>query len=306
VTYLLAGGLVAYGLMYPLAMRSGWRFAMWLDAKGLASPPMYLWPFFCTAAYLELKPFSFNEAEVAEILVSLTLSIMAMHYYLSEKRQISLHQSADWSSRDSGKLAVQVITGFVLVVLLSVATTLAVQANPEGKERIYKRIENGVEKFASRYERYEKWEIAERLYEYLLQSDPQYTPLLRKLAVVNEKLGHIDEFNTYLQKALEISQERYQKKPGSAAVNRSLARTYRLMKDKENADKHLANALQIGLESAAKDPQNPDEAYSLGKTYILLGEESLAFKEFEKSFKLKPSSKKFRKAYYKAKKKIEE
>ena len=84
VTYILAGGLVAYGLMYPLAMRSGWRFAMWLDAKGLASPPMYLWPFFCTAAFLELKPFSFNEAEVAEILVSLALSIMAMHYFLSE------------------------------------------------------------------------------------------------------------------------------------------------------------------------------------------------------------------------------
>ena len=304
VTYILAGGLVAYGLMYRLSKRSGWRFAMWLDAKGLAFPPLYLWPFFCTAAFLELKPFTFNEAEVAEILVSLALSIMAMHYYLSEKRQISVHQSADWSSRDSGRLAVQVITGFIVVVLLSVATTFFVLASPEGKERVYNRIENGVEKFASHYERFEKWEIAERLYEYLLQGDPQYTPLLRKLARVNEKLGHTDEFDKHLQKALEISLERYRKKPNSAAVNRSLARTYRLMKDKEKADEHLANALRIGLQRAAKDPENPDEAYSLGKTYTLLGEASLAFKEFERSFKLEPSSKKFRKAYYKAKKKI--
>ena len=121
-----------------------------------------------------------------------------------------------------------------------------------------------------------------------------------------QKLGHIDEFDKYFQKALEISQERYQKKPDSAAVNRSLARTYRLMKDNEKADKHLANALRIRLERAAKDPENPNEAYSLGKTYALLGEASLAFKEFERSFKLEPSSKKFRKTYYKAKKKIEE
>jgi tetratricopeptide (TPR) repeat protein len=279
---------------------------MWLDARGLASPPMYLWPFFCTAAFLELKPFSFNEAEVAEIIVGLALSIMAMHYYLSAKRQISLHQSADWSSHDSGRLAVQVITGFMVVVLLSVATTFAVLARPDGKERVYTRIENGVEKFASRYERYEKWEIAERLYEYLLQRDPRYTPLLRKLARVSEKLGNIDESDIYLHKALEISLERYRKKPHSVTVNRSLARTYRLMKDKEKADKHLVNALRIGLERVAKNPENPDEAYSLGKTYDLLGEASLAFKEFERSFKLEPSKKKFRKAYYKAKKKLEE
>ena len=306
VTYILAGGLVAYGLMYPLAKRWGWKFAIWLDARGLASPPIYLWPFFCTAAFLELKPFTFNEAEIAEILVSLALSIMAMHYYLAEKRQISVHQSADWSSRDSARLAVQVITGFIVVVLLSGATTFSVIASPEGKERVYTRIDNGVEKFASHYERYEKWEIAERLYEYLLQMDPQYTPLLRKIARVNEKLGHIDEFDKHLQKALEISLERYRKKPDSVAVNRSLARTYRLMKDNENADKHLANALRIGLARTAKDPQNPKEAYSLGKTYALMGEASLAFKEFERAYKLRPSSKRYRKAYYKAKKKIEE
>ena len=46
VTYILAGGLVAYGLLYPLAKRFGWRSAKWLDAKGLATPPLYLWPFF--------------------------------------------------------------------------------------------------------------------------------------------------------------------------------------------------------------------------------------------------------------------
>jgi tetratricopeptide (TPR) repeat protein len=306
VTYFLAGGLVAYGLIYQLSMRLGWRFAMWLNAKGLASPPMYLWPFFCTAAYLELQPFSFNEAEVAEILVSLALSIMAMHYYYSAKRQVSLHLNADWSSYDSRRFAVQIITSFMLVVSLSVATTFAVQAHPKGKERVYTRIENGVEKFASRYERYERWEIAERLYEYLLQKNPRYTPLLRNLARVNKKLGHMDEFDRNLQKALEISLELYQKKPGSAAVNRSLARTYRLMKDEEKAHKHLENALQIGLARAANDPENPDKAYSLGKTYALLGEKFLAFKEFEKSFKLNPTKKKFRKAYYKAKKKIEE
>ena len=66
-----------------------------------------------------------------------------------------------------------------------------------------------------------------------------------------------------MQKALKISLARYQKKPDSANVNRSLARTYRLMRDKEKADKHLANALRIGLERVAKDPANPDDAYSL-------------------------------------------
>ncbi len=305
VEYLLAAGLVAYGFIYPLTIKRGLRFAGWLNEKGLAAPPFYLWPFFCTAAFLELQIFRFNEAEVAEILVSLALMIMAIHFFYAQKKRINIQKSAEWLQNDSARLSVGIIICFFIALSLSVATTFLVQSSPAGKARIENRIENGIEKFASRYERYESWETAARLYEYLLELDSEYTPLLRKTAGVYKEMGNVDKFNEHAQKALEISRQRYNDRPGSAAMNRSLARTYRLIDDHDKAEIHLENALRIGLERVRKEPDDPGAAYSLGKTYELMGRPSPALQEYQRALKNKPSSKKYRKAYYRVKKTIE-
>ena len=78
--YLIAAGLVIYGAIYPLALRLGARAALWLERRGLAAPPLCLWPAFLIAAYLELGILHFNEAEVAEILVGFALMATAVHY----------------------------------------------------------------------------------------------------------------------------------------------------------------------------------------------------------------------------------
>ena len=81
--YLIALGLVVYGLLYPLLVAVRWRLALWFSNKGLPHPPLYLWPFFVLSAYLELGFISFNEAEIAEILIPLALAIMATNYLLA-------------------------------------------------------------------------------------------------------------------------------------------------------------------------------------------------------------------------------
>ena len=61
----VALALFMFGLAYPLALAKNWQPAAWLDRIGVAAPPLALSPYFVLAAYVELKPLSFNEAEVA-------------------------------------------------------------------------------------------------------------------------------------------------------------------------------------------------------------------------------------------------
>ena len=86
LTYLISCGLVGYGILYPLCLNIEFKPAMKLAEWGVPPPPMALMLAFLLAAILELEPFGFNEAEIAELLVALALTFTALHYYLQVSR----------------------------------------------------------------------------------------------------------------------------------------------------------------------------------------------------------------------------
>ncbi len=87
IEYGFAGALVLYGICYPFALGRSQPVASWLEKRGLPAPPIYLWPFFLAGALLDIQLFSFNEAEVAEILISLALSVLAIHYWILHRSE---------------------------------------------------------------------------------------------------------------------------------------------------------------------------------------------------------------------------
>ncbi len=91
---MLGTALVVYGLVYPLAVRFDWALAGTVQRLRIPAPPLYLWPYFVIAALLEVGLFRFNEAEIAEVLIGLALSIMAVHYYVEQWPQSDCDRGA--------------------------------------------------------------------------------------------------------------------------------------------------------------------------------------------------------------------
>ncbi len=306
ITSALAACLATYGLLYPLALSLRSSMAVWINTRGLAAPPLYLSPFFVAAAVLELSPFGFNEAEVAELLVGLGMALMAVHHLVSERYP----SRNDWDEnklrpdRRSRRLTFRLCGATALTLLLAIGTTGAVYASPSGKSRINKRLENGIKKFAGRYARRGHWAIAADLYLRLRSEAPHSTYLLRKLAECHGEMGDYARRDAYLDEALALDLKRYRKEPTLASVNRSLVRTYRLAGDESGADKHLGEALSASLRSVGKDSTSASAAYSLGKTYTLMERHGDALENLARAYKLGPTSKKYRKAYYAARNRV--
>jgi tetratricopeptide repeat protein len=301
LTYVLAGGMIAYGLVYPMMLSRRWRLAVWLDARGIASPPVASIPFLLVGGVLEAGPFSFNEAEVAELLVGFSVAIMAIHYAYSVRRDLDPRDTTGWSLDNGRALAVRYAVTSLVVISIAGNTTLAIYATPRGKTRIDTRIENGIEKFAGRYARYEQWDTSIGLMRRLHERHPTSRSTLRKLATALAEAGQNEEAEARLQDALRIDLRRLQRDPGAASVHRSIVRTYRLLGDTANAEKHLRECLRIGLDRIAEHPDGANAAYSLGRTYELVGRDDEALEQFERAHSLKPTSKKFKKAYLRAK-----
>ncbi|MCP3998706.1 MAG: tetratricopeptide repeat protein [bacterium] len=297
--YLIVAGLVIYGVVYPLASRLGARAALWLERRGLPAPPLCLWPAFLIAAYLELGVLSFNEAEVAEILIGFAMTATAVHYSFVIPRGLDPHAPGAWEAGDSGRLAFRFLAVAAAVVFAAVVTTQAIYSSAEGKRKIDNRIANGVEKFAGRYERYERWAVAARLHGKVLERRPQSLSTHLDLVQSYRELGDEKRAEEYLEKALAIGLERYRQDATRASVNRSLVRTYRLIGDETRADYHLRRALGIGLSRIEDHPTSDNAAYSLGRTYELMGEERKAYEQFASAYALEPS-KRNRKAYFRA------
>ena len=298
--YALAACLVLYGLVYPLALRSSVRTALWVEAKGIPAPPIYVWPFFVLSAVFELQFFRFNEAEVAEILIPLGLSLFALHYWVSHRNRVAVHSTASWAKSLSVQLAFRMIVVFLCVLSLSFATTYACYASPRLKVRIDNRFLNGVEKFAGRYKRYEQWDTAARLYLLIHSEEPEKASVLRNLVRCYNHTGDLEKAELYTQKALAVDLGRFKKNPNGVSANLSLTRTYRMIGDEKKADYHLDTALQSALEWVRKKPTSGAAAYWLGKTYRLMDDYSSALQQFQRAHELRPTSTKYRKEFHKA------
>lgn len=298
VEWVLASALFLYGVLYPLTLKLRWRVATWFDRLGFAAPPFYLWPYFLTAAWLELAPFGFNEAEVAEILVGSSLAFMTMHYWLLTRRQLDVHDSAGWPPGTSTRLAVSILLITVVVASLSLLTTRYIYADDVKRDRIDRRVLNGYEKFAKRYERFGRLDITAELLERVHGKEPGRTSILRRIAKTYRAMGDEDRFRLYNQKALDVDLAIYAKKPDKISTNISLARTYRQRGETEKVRFHAKRAREIALARVEAHPDSAHAAYWLAKTYRLTGDRVAALMEYKRALELKPGSTKYRRAYY--------
>lgn len=299
----VAAGLVGYGLVYPLAHRLKWRLAIWADKMGVAAPPIVLWPFFCVAGIFELKPLSFNEAEIAELLVAIGLSITALHYLLAAKNRTLVTGDFAWSQNHSLRVGRWTIVLLVSVIAAAGLTTISLYTSPRNHAAIDGRIERGVEKFAGRYVSHNRCDIAIDLYSRLLRKEPDRVSVIRRVASCYRELGRTDMFASSIAKAIEIDLSKHAIEPWRASVNRSLVRSYRLGGDIVNADHYLAQAMEIGFERISKRPDSASAAYSLGQTLMLADRTADALEQFTKAYESKPSTSKYRKAYFAARRK---
>ncbi len=295
VEYMLVTVLVAYGLVYPLAVRFGWALAGTLQRLRIPAPPLYLWPYFVIAALLEVGLFRFNEAEIAEVLIGLALSIMAVHCYVEQWP----HSDGDHGAKARRRtLMVLVVVGSTIT--LAAGTTYGLYAVPHVAAKTDRRIMNGIEKFAGRYMRYEQYEMAAQLYQRLHAEQPRKTAIVRKLARAYRKMGDEGRFREYIDKALRLDLDTHRRRPQRVSVNLSLVRTYRETGQPGKAAAHLQQALQAARQRVQRKPTSASAAYWLGKTYVLLEDYPSALAQFERAFALKPTSKKYRKALLKA------
>ena len=306
LSYALATGLAGYGLLYPLACSFNWRPAVWLQKLGVAAPPLVVAPYFVIAAYLELKPFSFNEAEIAEILVAIALAITALYYRFSTVSGLQEIGDSKWSANQSKRFSLWVGGLVISVFSVSGLTTAAVYSSPERRAVIDNRIDNGIEKFAGRYRRYDRCDISNVLYGRLLEKEPDDVPLIRKMAECYQFLGEQSRFQEFVDNALSIDLAKLENDPWRASVNRSLVRTYRLAENEAFADKYLLNAFEIGLQRIADHPDSVNALYSLGRTYSLANQPKKALELLSRAYEMKPASSRYRRAYYRAKRKVDE
>lgn len=298
IEYLLAGALLLYGALYPLLLKFGWSLAHWFEQKGLAAPPLYLAPFFLTAAWLELAPFGFNEAEVAEILVSASLALMTAHYWFTQRRQLNPYNSPRWAAGTAPRLALVILVMVAVVGSLSVVTTRTLYADAEMRARMDGRIYNGYEKFAKRYSRYGRPEISVLLLERVHRQEPLRTSVMRRLASAYEKMGDKEQFRHYNQKAIDTDLQKYAKNPDSRSTNLSLAYSYRQRGDHENTRRHEQQAYDIARAKVKDNPDSANAAYWLAKAHHFRGERVAALAQYKRAFELKPDSSKYRRAYY--------
>lgn len=294
--YGIAASLIGYGLLYPYLVRLRWRFALWLVDRGLPFPPFYLWPFFVLSGGLELGLLGFNEAEVAEVLIPLALAIMTLNYLLALRQQKELPRDGSWEVIESVRLARQTVATVVCVFTLALATTAAGYASPTLDPKIESRYMNGVEKFADRYKRHEKWDIAATLYQLVLEKKPQQTDVLRNLYRCYRQIDEQETAQQFLKKAEDVDFEFLQKNPYSVATNLSLVRTYKLMKKTKNAQNHLRTALSDAKLRVQKDPENAAAIYWLGKAHEIADNRPAALQAFQQATKLQPDTLRFQKA----------
>ncbi len=293
--YAIAAGLVCYGLLYPLALKLKVRIAQWLEKLGLPGPPLFLFPFFVLSAWLELGPFRFNEAEVAEILIPAGLAIMILCALFARENYLE-EDEYNFAPPQAKKLSGFILLLVIGVGLLAAGTTWACYSTPHLRERIESRYLNGVEKFAGRYKRVEIWDQAIELYRYVQVREPWRPSLHRNLYRCYAELDDHELMQQEIAQAIAIDQQRLEEKSDSITAHVSMARNFFLVDDDQTATDFLQRGLVVALAKQQQDPESSSTAYWLGKIYQLLDQPEEAYRAYQQAFELKPNRLKYRKA----------
>jgi len=288
----LAAALVSWGFVYPLTLRRPWRPAGWLAGKGVAAPPLYLWPFFVSAAFLELAPFNLKESELAELIIGFGLCLVALHYCLLPREPAQQPQGRDAAA--ARKMAAGAVAVLVAAGGASLAVTSRSWASPQRRENLDSRLLDGYRKLAALYQEHGRWDHVATLYLRMNDLEPSDGPTLRALARSFAIRKDEENFARFNRMALEADLERFRDDPEDVRLNISLARTYRQAGDQPSARHHLDMALTNALREVEERPDSASAAFWLGRTHALRGEPGEAVEQYRRAVRLDPRSRKYR------------
>jgi len=297
LTYLISIGLLVYGMIFPLTLTMHWKPAIWFENQGLVAPPLALSPAFLIAAICEMEFFSFNEAEVAELLVAMAMAFIAFNRWLNQHRFKHFKP----------------VYGFIVLTLimasLAYTTTRQLLSQPAQQAQIKSRLANGYKKFADRYERYDyDWAIIEvlKLYDEL---KPDNTVILRKIARYYQNLEQWDKADQYLNRAIAVGLKRYQDDPNNIPTLISLAKSYHRLERPEKVRLYAQQAYNIALQQVNEQSDNKTKQaygyYWLAKACEQLNKQPEALKYYRKAHKTKPNNDRYERAYYKKRRLME-
>ncbi|MGZ5051539.1 MAG: tetratricopeptide repeat protein [Methylobacter sp.] len=285
LTYLIAIGLIFYGVVFPIALQAGFKPALWLTKLRIAAPPpRSLMPSFIIAAFLEIEPFSFNEAEVAELLVAWALAFIALNSWL-QSRDINLNS----------------VLPYVAVLLIATGavwgTTALLLNSPDQRKEIDSRLANGYEKFADRYEGYDyPYGVAEVLQRYN-ELKPNNTVILRKIADNLDVLGEPEKAKLFVQMAVDEGLRRVKEDENNIQANVSLAKSYRKLGDYSAMALYADKARLLAQAKQQAEPDNAYWAYWLAKACEQTNRRQEALQYYRKAHQLEPNSERYAEAY---------
>jgi tetratricopeptide (TPR) repeat protein len=288
LTHLISAGLIGYGLLYPLTLKFRWKPAIWLEQLGVVAPPLALSPAFVIAAICEMEFFSFNEAEVAELLVAMAMAFTALQFFLKKSHSTS-----------STLLYLCALT--LVVLSLAFFTTNQMLSNPQQKEEIQHRLANGYKKFADRYERYDHFSAIAQVLEWYNQLKPDNTVILRRIATNYQLLSQPEKSEQFLYRAIDVALKRHQKDPDNVPTNVSLAKSYHEVDRPEKVYFYGHHAYEVALNKFQQSRDDLDKAYWaywLAKSCEQINKQVEALKYFRTAHKLAPQNYRYERAYY--------
>jgi hypothetical protein len=290
VEYMLAGALIAYGLLYPLLLRNGWNAACWLNRKGVPPPPLYLWMFFVNAACFEIGLFKINEAEVAEILVGTALVLMLLYYLAIANANAAVAAGnvsppGNAESVRCGRLSLGIFVG---LVVLAYATTTLFYRLPGRAAGIDARLANGFDKFAGRMKDDERWYAAAELYRHGFELGPQNLPMLHKALDNYRAAGDTASYDKYYRVMLAATAAELMADKPSAENLLMLATQYATIDEQVAAAEYTDQALAVATEMIAANPDNSAGYYWLGRVQQQRGEYSEAKLAYQQAQAMEP------------------
>ncbi len=303
--YSLSTAFLIYGLIYPLLLNYRFKCALWLDRLKIPAPPVFLAPYFLLAAFLEPEPFHFNEAEIAELLTAVALTLFTLHYRYAHKYQVDAHKSQHWEACITEQYRRSVWERLIMIPASAILITGISYQVSEMQHRIDRRLNNGYKKFARRYQSYQQWHTANVLLFKVAQKHPNDVANLRNIARNYQRMGNTKFFHKYNSQAIEISLRYHRKYPNNIVALLSLAKSYRQRGDQKNALKYGRKAYRYALGYARKKLKSSIRAYWLAQTMEFLGKYQEAYLQYRKAAILNPYSLKYRHAYQRSKRYLE-
>lgn len=284
LTYGVAAGLIIYAVIFPLALKVKFYPALWLCRIRVAvSSPLSLIPAFLAAAVLEVEPFSFNEAEVAELLVAWALAFTALDGWLNSNVQ--------------RRTITPYLALFMVMATAAWGTTFLLLNFPAQRKEIDQRLANGYERFAERYEGYQyPYGIADVLQSYD-QLKPNNTVILRKIADNLLLAGEPEKAQLVMQKAVDEGLRRIQQDSNDIQALVSLAKSYRKLGEYSVMTVYAEKAYNLAKNKQKAEPKQAYWAYWLAKACEQNNRKQEALNYYRKAHQMEPNSWRYEEAY---------